>query len=59
MVKALLALVAIARSSNLIELVGAGLIVGGVWEQWGDAAALIVGGSALVLKAFELDANKP
>jgi uncharacterized membrane protein YecN with MAPEG domain len=57
MVKALLALVALARSAWLVEIVGAGLIVGGVYEAWGSAAALIAGGSALVLKAFELDAS--
>ncbi len=57
MVKALLALVGVLRSAWLIELVGAGLIVAGVYEAWGGAAALVAGGSALVLKAFELDAG--
>lgn len=56
MVKALLALVGVIRSAWLVELAGAGLVVGGVYEQWGTSAALIAGGSALVLKAFELDA---
>ena len=57
MVKALLALVEVIRSAWLIELVGAGLIVAGVAVAWGLAAALVAGGSALVLKAFELDAG--
>jgi hypothetical protein len=59
MLRALLAIVAVLRSAWVIELVGAGLIVWGVYEQWGTAAALIAGGSALVLKAFELDAEAP
>lgn len=58
MVKALLALFDACRSAWLIELVGAGLIVGGVYEEWGLAAALIAAGVALVLKAFELDASE-
>jgi uncharacterized membrane protein YecN with MAPEG domain len=57
MVKALLALVGVLRSAWLIELVGAALIVAGVHEAWGVAAALIVAGGMLVLKAFELDAR--
>lgn len=55
MVKALLALVGVLRSAWLVELVGAGLIVAGVFVGWGVAAALTAGGVALVLKAFELD----
>lgn len=55
MVRALLALLALIRSAPLLEVVGAGLIVWGVYLAWGLAAALIAGGSALVLKAFELD----
>lgn len=55
MVKALLGLVDVLRSAWLIELVGAGLIVCGVYVAWGVAAALIAGGLALVLKAYELD----
>jgi hypothetical protein len=58
MVKALLALVAFLRSAWLIELVGAGLIVAGVAVAWGLSAALIAGGVALVLKAFELDGDR-
>jgi hypothetical protein len=57
MVKALLALLAVVRSAWLIELVGASLIVAGVYEGLGLAAALVAGGVALVLKAFELDAR--
>ena len=57
MVKALLALVRAVRQEWVIELAGAGLIVAGVHQAWGTAAALIAGGSALVLKAFELDAG--
>jgi len=56
MVKALLVLVRAARSAWLIELVGAALIVAGVYVSRGTAAALVAGGVALVLKAFELDA---
>ncbi len=55
MAKALLALVGVLRSAWLVELVGAGLIVAGVAVAWGLAAALVAGGSALVLKAYELD----
>lgn len=55
MVKALLAVVDTLRSAWLIELVGAGLIVAGVAVAWGLAAALVAGGVALVLKAFELE----
>lgn len=55
MVKALLALVGVLRSAWLVELVGACLIVAGVHEAWGLGPALVAGGVALVLKAFELD----
>lgn len=55
MIRALLAVVAVLRSAWLIELVGAGLIVAGVYEEWGTPQALIVGGAFLLLKAFELD----
>lgn len=55
MVKALLALVAVLRSAWLFELVGCVLIVAGVYQAWGIAAALVAAGVALVLKAFELD----
>ena len=58
MVKALLALVGVLRSAWLIELAGAGLIVAGVAVAWGLSAALIAGGVALVLKAFELDGDR-
>jgi uncharacterized membrane protein YecN with MAPEG domain len=57
MVKALLTVVQTVRSAWLIELVGAALIVAGVYEAWGVAAALVAAGVALVLKAFELDAG--
>ena len=57
MIRALLAVVAVLRSAWLIELVGAGLIVAGVHEEWGVPAALIVGGVFLLLKAFELDSR--
>lgn len=57
MVKALLALVRAVRQAWVVELVGAGLIVAGVYLAWGTAAALGAGGSALVLKAYELDAG--
>lgn len=55
MVKALLALVAALRSAWLVELVGAALIVAGVYVAYGLAAGLVAGGAALVLKAYELD----
>jgi hypothetical protein len=57
MVRALLAVVAVLRSAWLFELVGAGLIVAGVYVAWGVAAGLVAGGVALVLKAYELDAG--
>jgi hypothetical protein len=59
MVKALLALVSFLRSAWLLEAAGAALIVAGVWVAWGDAAALVASGVALVLKAFELDGRNP
>lgn len=55
MLKALLAVGRSLRSAWLIELVGACLIVAGVYEAWGVGAALAAAGAALVLKAFELD----
>lgn len=55
MVKALLALFAWLRSAWLVELVGAALVVAGIYLAWGTAAALVAGGVALLLKAFELD----
>ena len=39
----------------LIETAGACLIVAGVHEAWGLDAGLVAAGSALVLKAYELD----
>ena len=55
MLKALIALVGVLRSAWLVEAAGAALIVWGVSEEWGTAPAAIAGGSALILKAFELD----
>ena len=55
MVKALLAILRALRSAWLIELVGAGLVVAGVYLWAGVAAALIAAGVALLLKAFEID----
>lgn len=57
MVAALLAVVRSLRQAWLVELAGAGLIVGGVFEAWGTAAALVAGGVALVLKSYELSAR--
>ena len=57
MLKALLAIVRALISSTFVELVGAGLIVAGVYLAWGLAAALIAAGVALVLKAYELEAG--
>ena len=58
MVKALLALVGVVRSAWLIEAAGAALIVAGIHDQWGDHAAAIAAGSALILKAYEIDARQ-
>lgn len=58
MVRALLAVVAVLRAAWLVELVGACLIVAGAYEAWGLAAALVAGGVALVLKAYELDGDR-
>jgi hypothetical protein len=58
MIKALLALVGVLRSAWIIELAGAGLIVAGVYAGWGVAAALMVAGGMLVLKAFELEGRQ-
>lgn len=57
MVRALVVLVNVVRSAWLVELVGAGLIVAGVFTAWGTAAALVTAGVALVLKAFELESG--
>lgn len=57
MVRALLAVVGLLRSAWLIEAAGACLIVAGVHVAWGAAAALVAGGVALVLKAFELESR--
>lgn len=58
MVRALLVVVRAIRQAWIVELVGACLIVAGVYEAAGTAPALIAGGSALVLKAFELDGRE-
>lgn len=57
MLKSLLAVLGILRAAWLIELVGAALIIYGIYEGYGRAPAVIAGGVALVLKAFELDAR--
>ena len=57
MVRAFLGLVRSLRRAWLVELAGAGLIVAGVHAAWGVPAALVAGGSALVLKAVELDGD--
>ena len=57
MVKALLAILTALRSAWLIELVGAALVVAGVYLWAGVAAALIAAGVALLLKAFEIDGD--
>ena len=54
MLKALLVIVR-AVPAWLLELAGACLVVAGVHQGWGVPAALVVGGAALILKAFELD----
>lgn len=55
MVRGLLAVGRALRSAPLFELVGAALIVAGVYLAWGEAQALIAAGAALVLKAFEIE----
>lgn len=55
MVKALLSIAGLLLAVWLIEAVGAALIVYGIYREWGGAAALIAGGVALLLKAFELE----
>lgn len=55
MIRALIAILRSLRHAWLLELAGAGLIVGGLYEAWGVAAALIGGGVGLLLKAFEID----
>jgi hypothetical protein len=57
MLNALLVIVRALRKSWLLELVGAALIVAGVHEAWGVAAALAAAGIALVLKAAEVEAK--
>jgi hypothetical protein len=58
-VKSLLALIAIARSAPLLELLGAAAIAGGVYLLAGWAGALITIGVFLLLKSLELDLAKP
>lgn len=55
MVKALLSIARVLLAVWLIEAAGAALVVYGIYRAWGGAAALIAGGVALLLKAFELD----
>lgn len=57
MVRALLAVGRGLRSSWIVELTGAVLIVSGVFNEWGRPPALITAGGMLVLKAFELDSR--
>lgn len=52
------ALLAILRSSWLLELAGAGLLVAGAAEAWGAPAAMGVGGACLLLKAAELEGKE-
>lgn len=59
MVRGLLAVARGLRSAWFIELVGAALVVAGVYVLAGVAWALIAAGVALVLKAFELDGSTP
>lgn len=58
MVRAFAAIVGSLRRAWLVELAGAGLLIGGLYAAWGTAAALIGGGVALLLKAFELDVGE-
>lgn len=58
MVAALLAVVRSLRRAWLVELAGAGLIVGGVYGAAGQAWALVAAGVALLLKAYELDGDR-
>jgi hypothetical protein len=57
MLKALLDIGRRLRSAWLIEFAGACLIVAGVYEAWGTDAALIAGGTALVLKAYDVQSG--
>lgn len=53
MVAALLAVVRGLKQAWLVELAGASLIVGGIYDAAGRAWALVAGGVALVLKSYE------
>lgn len=55
MIKALLAVLKLLRTAPVFELVGAVMIVWGVYEQWGIAAAAIVAGACVLLKSLDLD----
>jgi hypothetical protein len=57
MLRALLVVVGWLRSAWLVELAGAGLIVAGVHQAWGVAAALCAAGVFLLLKAYEIEAG--
>lgn len=58
MVRALLVVFRALRRAWLVELVGAGCIVAGVYLWAGLAAALVAVGIAFVLKAFDIDAGQ-
>lgn len=58
MVRSLLALLRALRSAPLIEAAGAGLVVAACAIAWGLAAALGAAGTALLLKAFEIDGEE-
>lgn len=57
MIRALLVLGRALKAIWLVELAGAALIVAGIYLAWGLPAALVAGGVALLLKAFELEAG--
>lgn len=58
MIKALLSILGALLAVWLVETVGAALIVYGIYLAWGGPAALIAGGVALLLKAFELEVDR-
>lgn len=57
MLKALLDIGRSLKKAWLIEVVGACVIVAGVYGLWGTDAALIAGGVALVLKAYDVQSG--
>lgn len=58
MVNALLALLRGLRSVWFVETAGAALVVGGIYEGLGLAAAIVAAGVALLLKSLDMEMRR-